>query len=478
MTSPSVRVRFAPSPTGDLHVGNARTALFNWLFARHFGGRLVLRIEDTDRFRTSRIFEENLLGDLAWLGIDWDEGPYKGGAYGPYRQSERLACYEEALRRLMAAQAVYPCYCTEQELEEERAKLVARRLSPRYLGRCRDLSAAERGKMESEGRQPSWRFRVPRGPIDFQDLIRGPVHFEGTAMGDFIIVRANGVPAYNFACVVDDSAMAITHVLRGEDHLSNTGLQILLYRALGLPLPHFAHHALILGKDRAKLSKRHGSTAVREFREQGILPEAMINYLALLGASLEDGAEIADRESMIGGFSLDRAGKSGAVFDEDKLRWLNAHYIHHLDPETLTGKVKPYLAATGFDPDAISRDRLQAMVAAVQDNLMALTDMGCYIDIFDPSRFSVSPEATTLLGTADAQEVVQAAREALAAGTTDYADLIAWARHKTGRKGKDLFMPIRAAVTGRLKGPELEKVFALLDGEVLKQRLSWPPIPS
>jgi len=297
-------------------------------------------------------------------------------------------------------------------------------------------------------------------------------------MGDFILVRANGVPAYNFACVVDDHAMAITHVLRGEDHLSNTGLQILLYRALDLPLPHFAHHALILGKDRAKLSKRHGSTAVREFREQGILPEAMINYLALLGASLGDGAEVADREGIIDGFSLDRAGKSGAVFDEDKLLWLNAHYIHHMDPETLTGKLKPFLKATGLDPDGISRDRLRAMVAAVQDNLKTLADIDRYIRIFDPSRFSVSPEAATLLGAEDAQVVVNAARDALSVGATDYTGLIESIRRKTGKKGKDLFMPIRAAVTGRLKGPELEKIFALLDRETLEQRLTWPTIPS
>lgn len=269
----SPRVRFAPSPTGELHVGNARTALFNWLFARHHGGRLVLRIEDTDESRSLVSYQVSLVDDLKWLGLDWDEGPEKDGAYGPYKQSERLNIYTEHLKKLADADLVYPCYCTEEELEEERQSLILSKRMPRYMGKCRNLSVRERDALAAKGRKPSWRFKVPQTTVAFNDLIRGPIRFESESIGDFIIVRSNGMPAYNFAVVIDDHLMAITHVIRGEDHLSNTALQIMLYRAFGFEPPVFAHHCLILGKDHAKLSKRHGSVSVGEFRMKGYLPE-------------------------------------------------------------------------------------------------------------------------------------------------------------------------------------------------------------
>lgn len=280
------RVRFAPSPTGELHVGNARTALFNWMFARHEGGRFILRIEDTDESRSDSAYQTSLLEDLKWLGLTWDEGPDIGGDYGPYRQSERLDLYEAHLKKLVDADLVYPCYCTEDELEEERQTLILAKRMPRYLGKCRNLGAGEREALAASGRKPSYRFKVPQTTIEFHDLIRGPMRFEGEAMGDFIIVRSNGMPAYNFAVVIDDHRMSVTHVIRGEDHLSNTALQIMLYRAFGFEEPTFAHHCLILGRDHAKLGKRHGSVSVGEFRRQGFLPEALVNYLGLLGSSL------------------------------------------------------------------------------------------------------------------------------------------------------------------------------------------------
>ena len=470
------RVRFAPSPTGELHVGNARTALFNWLFARHHQGQLILRIEDTDQTRTAKAFEKNLLEDLTWLGIDWDEGPGKGGAVGPYYQSERLPIYNALLQKLIAAAAVYPCYCTDEELETERLSLIARKMMPRYMGKCRHLTADDRKRLEAEGRHPAWRFKVPPGLIAFKDLIRGPVQFEGQAIGDFIIVRGNGIPAYNFACVIDDHLMDISHVIRGEDHLSNTALQHLLYRALGFAPPLFAHHALILGKDRAKLSKRHGAVAVREFKAKGILPEVMLNYLALLGASLGEGKEVCDKEEITARFSLDRAGKSGAIFDEDKLRWLNALYIHHQDTPSLLEHLKPFMADAGYDPAKMDAERLTRIVSTVRENLMTLADIGDYLDIFNDDRYDISGEAAHLLESEGARGVLQALRKALDSLEDDETDLygqtIAVVKEKTGLTGKAIFMPIRTAITGRTRGPELDKVFAILGKASLLKRLA------
>ena len=495
MSAPGIRVRFAPSPTGELHVGNARTALFNWLFARHHGGVFVLRIEDTDRSRTTKAFEENLLEELRWLGIDWDEGPGVGGAHGPYHQTERLEIYRDCLDRLIAAGKVYPCYCTEAELEAERASLVARRLMPRYLGKCRQLSEAEQKRLCAEGRSPVWRFRVEAGPIAFDDLIRGPMAFQGEAIGDFIIVRSNGIPAYNFAVVVDDHAMEISHVIRGEDHLSNTAAQILLYRALGLAPPVFAHHALVLGKDHTKLSKRHGATSVGAFRRRGILPEALLNYLALMGSSFEGGREIASAKEIVEGFSLERTGKGGAVFDEEKLLWLNGIYIRRLEPAVLAERLATFIREAGYDERSFGRERLAGIVAAIQDSLPTLADIGEHLDIFSDDRFRIDGEAAEFLKDDEAKRVLVAlqglldggavlgAGAALRKDTTagvpadgvempaSFAALIKRIGEQTGLRGKKLYLPIRAAVTGRLHGPELDRIFALLGPTSLRKRV-------
>ncbi len=473
MTSHRPRVRFAPSPTGDLHVGNARTALFNWLFAKHYGGDFILRIEDTDQERTSPVFEKSIREDLKWLSMEWDEGPEKGGMLGPYHQLKRLDIYDKYIRELLSAGKVYPCYCTEEELEAERASLRSMRMTPRYTGKCRKLTDKEREALEESGRRPALRFSVDKGSIEFNDLIRGEMKFEGDAIGDFIIVRSNRIPSYNFAAVVDDHLMEITHVIRGEDHLSNTAIQILLYKALDFEPPVFAHHSLVLGKDRTKLSKRHGSVTVREFRSRGILSPALLNYLSLLGGSVGEGKEVASMEEIINMFSLERAGKSGAIFDEDKLKWLNAIYIRRCDVDELTELLLPFIGEAGYDVDLMSRGWLHQVVEALRDNLVTLADVGLYLDIFIDDRYSISDEARAIL--IEDAAAVKVLHEELAQRNIPeqdfYHDLIRSVRRKTGLKAKNLFLPIRAAVTGRTSGPELEKVFAILGKESIVRRL-------
>lgn len=477
----ALRVRFAPSPTGELHVGNARTALFNWLFARHTRGRLILRIEDTDESRSALSYQSRLMDDLKWLGLSWDEGPDAGGSYGPYRQSERLDIYATYLKKLIDAELVYPCYCTEEELEEERQSLILSKRMPRYMGKCRSLTPEERKAREASGRRPSWRFKVPQTTVAFTDLIRGPMRFEGEAMGDFIVVRSNGMPAYNFAVVIDDSLMAITHVIRGEDHLSNTALQIMLCRALGFEPPVFAHHCLILGRDHAKLSKRHGSVAVGEFRRRGFLPEALLNYLGLLGSSFADAKEVLSRDEMVAAFSLERASKSGAVFDEDKLSWLNALYIRNLSVDDLVERLRPFLREAGCAEEKIDPRRLGEIVAAVQGELTTLAGIGGHIDLFFDDRYVLTPEAKAVLASDRARQVVSSFKEYLekASGAPReiYAAAIQYAREKSGAKGRDLFLPVRAALTGRLSGPELDRVFAILGPASARERLQRLALP-
>ncbi|NLM95967.1 MAG: glutamate--tRNA ligase, partial [Firmicutes bacterium] len=302
----TVRVRFAPSPTGYLHIGNVHTALFNWLFARHFGGQVVLRIEDTDRARSEAHYEGAIVEDLRWLGLDWDEGVDVGGPYGPYRQSERLAIYRDAAQRLLSEGFLYECYCTDEELEEDRQRYLEQGLMPRYSGRCRDLAAGERRRLAAEGRKPALRFKVPAGEeIILQDLVRGEISFATDNIGDFIVLRSNGMPVYNFSVTVDDALMKITHIIRGDEHISNTPRQILLYRALGEEEPQFAHIAMLLGPDRSKLSKRHGAASIDDFRRMGFLPEALVNYLALLGWSSPTGEEILPLPEIKAQFTLD-----------------------------------------------------------------------------------------------------------------------------------------------------------------------------
>ena len=467
------RVRFAPSPTGELHVGNARTALFNWLYARSSGGTFVLRIEDTDRERTFPEFERGIIEDLKWLGIDWDEGPEKDGGFGPYNQFERLPIYESFLDKLISSGSVYKCYCTEEELALERQSLLSRGLMPRYMGKCRGYTEEQCRELEKSGLKASYRFRVGEGLIEFDDVIRGSMKFNCEAIGDFIIVRSNGIPAYNFAVVIDDHLMEISHVIRGEDHLSNTAVQIMVYRALGFEPPRFAHHSLILGKDRSKLSKRQGSVSVKDFRAKGILPEAMINYLALLGSSFAEAKEILSKDEMVNGFSLDRAGKSGAIFDEGKLEWVNEHYIRQYPPDALLDLARPFLEADGYGTDSMDRTWLVAALASVQGDMKKLSDAGKVIEIFFDERFEISDEARRVLESGNARDVLTALRLGIMldnGGEGMYSRISRSVRERTGLKGKDLFMPVRAAITGRTKGPELDKIFSILGRDSLLKR--------
>lgn len=468
-------MRFAPSPTGELHVGNARTALFNWMFARHHGGRLILRIEDTDESRSALSYQLNLFDDLKWLGLDWDEGPDKEGLYGSYRQSERLDIYKNHLQRLIDSDLVYPCYCTEEELEEERQTLILSKRMPRYMGKCRNLTQEQKKQKEDEGKKPSYRFKIHSQTIEFEDLIRGAMKFEADAIGDFIVVRSNGMPAYNFAVVIDDHLMKITHVIRGEDHLSNTALQIMLYWAFGFEPPTFAHHSLILGKDRAKLSKRHGSVSIGEFRKQGILPEAMINYLGLLGSSFSDVKEVLSRDEMIAGFSLERASKSGAIFDEEKLRWINGIYIRNSQTEDLVERLRPFLAQSGYSDEVITSDKFKKVIDLVKTDFTTLAEIENHIDIFFDGRYPTAPEAVELLSKENSRNVNQAFLEYLTGNDDEpkklYPAAMKFVKEKTGAKGKELFMPVRAALTGKIHGPELDKVFAILGREAAITRL-------
>jgi nondiscriminating glutamyl-tRNA synthetase len=329
----AVRVRFAPAPTGSLHVGGARTALFNYLFARRNGGALVLRSEDTDAARSSPESEHVIQEDLRWLGIEWDEGPDMGGPFGPYRQTERRDRYGLAAARLLEIEAAYLCYCTPEELDAQRVAAEAKGEAPRYSGKCRTLTRAQQTEHEAAGRKPAIRYRMPERDIYVEDIIRGSVHFPAGTIGDFVIIKSDGIAAYNFAVVVDDTEMEISHVLRGDEHLPNTPRQVALYEALEFPLPLFAHVSMILAPDHQKLSKRHGATAVAEYRDQGFLPEALVNYLALLGWSPGDDREFFRIEELGKEFSLDRVSKSPAVFDHAKLRWFNAHYIRAQSPQ-------------------------------------------------------------------------------------------------------------------------------------------------
>lgn len=478
--SEMIRVRFAPSPTGPFHIGGARSALFNWLLARKMGGRLILRIEDTDLERSSRESEENIKSALRWLGMDWDEGIDVGGDFGPYRQTERLAIYKKYTEKLLSDGLAYPCYCSEEELEAERQAMMAKGETPRYSGRCRHLSDKERAELEQTGCKPTIRFRVPDNhSIIFKDLVRGVVSFDSNGIGDFVIVKSDGIPVYNYAVVLDDSLMHITHVIRAEEHLSNTPRQILLYEALGFEKPEFGHISLILGKDRTKMSKRHGATSVEQYRNLGYLPEAIVNFLALLGWAPEGEQEIFTLEELIAQFSMDRVAKNPAVFDIDKLNWINAQYIRKADPGFVLELALPHLKTAGFVKDPVTEtDRawLTQVVGAVQEYISYAAQIVEHVDIFFQDEFEFeNQEAVELLQDPDISRVMDAFIEKLAAvevvdPTAVQAILKAVIKEqKVG--GKKVYMPVRIALTGKMHGPELVNVIPILGKEKALARI-------
>jgi len=482
-----MRVRFAPSPTGQLHVGNARTALFNWLAARGTSGTFILRIEDTDVQRSTRESEAAILRDLRWLGLDWDEGPDVGGPRGPYRQSERLHLYESYASELLNAGHAYYCFCSSAQLDAKRQAAVAEGRDARYAGTCRRLSREQAEGRIAAGERPATRFRVPEDrDIVFEDVVRGDVRFQTDAIGDPVIVRADGHPAYNFAVVVDDALMEVTHVVRGEDHISNTPRQILLYEALGFALPIFAHLALVMGPDHSPLSKRHGATSVAEFRSKGYLPEALVNYLALIGWSPGGGDELLPVDELARRFSLAAVGHSAGVFDEEKLAWANRHYLKMADPHRIAELSVPYFNEAGvtLSPDARGIEFLASAMAMAISSVDRLDQVPARLALL----FDYSPEAT--LGDAEvgeemraegARAVVRALAEELArAPRLDRERFRAVAeevRAHTGQKGKALFHPIRVALTGRREGPELDLAIPTIDrGAELPRDAGVPPI--
>ena len=471
-----MRVRMAPSPTGPLHIGTARTSLYNYLAARHSGGTYVLRIEDTDVARSTADFERDIIDNLHWLGISWDEGPQVAGGedigpFAPYRQSQRMDRYEAEANRLLESGDAYHCWCTQEELEAVRREQEANKEPPRYNGRCLRLTDTDRAQFEAEGRTPAIRLKVPADVVRFDDLIRGEVEFDNGLLGDFLIVRANGVPLYHFVVVVDDEAMEITHVVRGEDHLSNTPKHIALIRALGYSEPRFAHIPLILNADRSKMSKRKSQTSVTAYREEGYLPEAFVNFLAFLGWAPGTEEEIFSLDELARRFEIAKVHKGGAIFDRDRLDHLNGVYIRAMSDEQLALRLRPWV------PDAVADEDLLHMVPLVKERLVKLGDVVELLGFaWEPDEVVVAWYAPELLvpkkaGPAEAMAALSGARTVLTeVQDADFsADLLEQrfreAADAAGMKAGEFFSPLRVAITGRTVSPPLFASLELLGRE-------------
>ena len=474
-----VRVRFAPSPTGHLHVGGARTAIYNWLFARHHGGKFIIRVEDTDQARSTRESEEMVLSDLRWLGLTWDEGPDAGGPHAPYRQSERMHIYANAAKLLLTSHHAYRCFCTEETLERKRKEAEAAGRPPHYDLTCFRLTTAEAEQRANAGETFVIRFHVPKEPdagfdadVKINDGIRGEVEWKKESLGDFIILRSDGMPTYNFSVVVDDHDMEISHVIRAEEHLTNTHRQVLIYRAMQWDEPHFAHVSLILGQDRTKLSKRHGATSVSAYADEGYLPDAMLNYLVLLGWSKPDGTEIFSRDEAAKDFTLERVHAAPAVFDPQKLLWMNSQYLHAVEPAELAKMIAPQLVNKSWIDDGESVAAWLADAAdLVRKSLQRVTDAA------DALRFLFEYDAEAILTNAEMRDVLQeegvvALLDALAEelrtngvprDSDAYHAMADRLKAKSGLKGKKLFMPMRIALTGMMHGPELHRAVPLME---------------
>ncbi|MEC2212465.1 glutamate--tRNA ligase [Bacillus paralicheniformis] len=477
-----VRVRYAPSPTGHLHIGNARTALFNYLFARSQGGKFIIRIEDTDRKRNIEGGEQSQLNYLKWLGIDWDESVDVGGEYGPYRQSERNDIYKTYYEELLEKGLAYKCYCTEEELEKEREEQAGRGEMPRYSGKCRNLTKEEQEKLEAEGRQPSIRFKVPQGEvISFNDIVKGEISFETDGIGDFVIVKKDGTPTYNFAVAVDDYLMKMTHVLRGEDHISNTPKQIMIYNALGWDIPAFGHMTLIVNENRKKLSKRDESIIqfIEQYEELGYLPEALFNFITLLGWSPVGEEELFTKEQFIEIFDVHRLSKSPAVFDTHKLKWVNNQYVKKLDLDQVIELTVPHLQKAGKVSEELTgseQEWVRKLISLYQEQLSYGAEIVELTELFFKDDIQYNREARTVLEEEQVPEVLRVFAEKLEQLDSFTADEIKASikavQKETGHKGKKLFMPIRVATTGQTHGPELPQSIELLGKDTVLKRLN------
>jgi len=478
--SPAVRTRFAPSPTGFAHVGSMRTALFAWLFARHHGGAFVLRIEDTDVARRVEGAVESMIDSLHWFGLDWDEGPDVGGDYGPYVQSERLELYQAAAQRLVSQGDAYHCYCSPERLEEMRADQVRRKQPPGYDRHCRVLGEEERRKKEQDGITPVVRFKSPlTGQTAYHDIIWGDVVFENSTLDDLVLLKSDGYPTYNFANIIDDHAMEITHVLRAEEFISSTPRHVLLYDAMGYDPPEFAHLPRVLGPDRAKLSKRHGSVSVDQFRQEGYLPEAMMNFLALLGWSLDDKTELMSRQDLIDNFSLERVSKTAAIFNREKLQWMNGVYIRQLSREDFRQRALQALEE-GLPPEVerpLSPEYVGRIAPLVQERVRTLDEVPQLTRFFFTDRLAYDaallvPKDMTPESTRHALEVSRqrlAGLTAFDAGTLE--GLLRPLAVELGLKTGQLFGALRTAVTGQTAAPPLFDTMAVLGRETCLKRI-------
>ena len=476
-----VRVRFAPSPTGYLHVGGARTALFNYFFAKRYNGKFILRIEDTDTERLKEDSVSQILSSMKWLGINWDEGPEVGGEYGPYFQSERQGIYAKETNRLLEEGKAYYCFCTEEDIEKEREEQKKKKLPFRYSGRCRNLSKEKIEEYLAQGKPYVIRIKIPHeGSTEIDDLIRGRVVFQNDQLDDYIIMKSNGMPTYNFACVVDDHAMKMSHVIRAEEHLSNTPKQYWIYKALGYELPQFAHLPMILAPDRSKLSKRHGATSVEEFREKGFLNTSIVNYLTLLGWSPGENQEIFSMEDTIEKFSLENVSKTAAVYDVEKLKWMNGNYLRTLDLDYITKEAIPYLIEEGLvDEDEVDEkyDYIKRVVDVVREKVKLLPEIADASTYFFKDIEEYEPRGVKKRFRKEGvSELLERGRDTLEkldkfdVETVEkaYRDLI----DELGIKGGDIIHPTRLALSGRPVGPGLFDIISILGKETCIKRMN------
>jgi len=470
-----IRVRIAPSPSGNLHIGTARTALFNYLFAKKMGGTFVLRIEDTDAERSSNEYIKNIFDSLKALGLTWDEGPDVGGEYGPYSQSERFDIYPKYAQKLVDAGYAYECFCTPEELDAEKVESQKNKVAHVYSGKCKNLTEAEKEELRKEGRKPAIRFSVEAKELIFNDLVKGDLKFDTGLTGDFVIMKSNGTPTYNFAVVIDDMFMKISHIIRGEDHISNTPKQILIYEALGVEVPKFGHLGMILAPDRSKLSKRHGATGVSEFVEKGYLIDALVNFVALLGWSPSDGVEIKTIDEIAQDFRIADVSSSNSIFEYDKLNWMNAQYIKKLSTEELKDRLLPFLGQ--YDLSELSEDKLTRLVEVTREPLTILSDITDDVAYFFGDSVSVEPEVQAdVLNTETSQNVLKEFVAQAQGWEFDEETL----HHKLeefrgefkekGVKPKVTMWAIRAAVTGRVKGADMCAVLSILGKEKVLNR--------
>lgn len=480
--SSKIRVRYAPSPTGHLHIGNARTALFNYLYARKHGGTFVIRIEDTDVKRNVAGGEESQLKYLKWLGVDWDESVDVGGAYGPYRQTERLNLYRQHTEELLRRGLAYRCYCTEEELEREREEQTARGETPKYSGKCSQLTAEQEQLFQAEGRIPSIRFRVPVGKLySWDDIVKGTISFESDGIGDFVIVKKDGIPTYNYAVVVDDHLMEISHVLRGEDHISNTPRQLMIYEAFEWTPPVFCHMTLIVNEQRKKLSKRDESIIqfIEQYDALGFLPDTLFNFISLLGWSPEGESEMFSKEELVTLFDENRLSKSPAVFDTTKLNWLNGQYLKTADLQRVVDLCIPHLQKAGYLPASIDDERyawVQSLVKLYQDRLQYAAEIAGLTGVFFRTEVEFEEGADATLAEESAPIVIASFRKQVEAASDwtpeSMGVMLKAVQAETGYKGKPLFMTVRVALTGQMHGPDLNQTIYLLGQTNVLARLS------